>query len=237
MAIRALAPKRSLISPRSEAIRTRPASAWRCLKELGPPPWRFLGTCASAINCLAQWFGGRVGAGGGVIARQDLAGGLHGGEGVFEGGCPGRSPPNPAYHSLIAERDSLPPCLESTAWLRGRTIMGLQPPPASPHAGRAVPPGECAHQDGHRLLANFLRPGPRAVTGNAALEILASALLGSRHSRRRQAHPPLASATKLSGQAWPPPQRPCCGSRAFVSPAPARASGVTITSYGQHRPC
>jgi len=88
---------------------------------------------------------------------------LHGGEGVFEG------LPSPLtatrYHSLIAERDSLPPCLEITAWLEDGTIMGLQHRQHRHLQGVQFHPESVLTQDGHRLLANFLRQAAGAVTG------------------------------------------------------------------------
>jgi len=68
--------------------------------------------------------------------------------------------PNPLtatrYHSLIAERETLPDCLEITAWLEDGTIMGLRHR-AYPHLqGVQFHPESVLTQSGHQLLANFL---------------------------------------------------------------------------------
>ena len=67
----------------------------------------------------------------------------HRGEGVFHG----LSQPFEAtrYHSLVVEKDSLPDCLEITAWTRTEAgevdeIMGLRHREAG-HRGGAVSPG------------------------------------------------------------------------------------------------
>ncbi len=59
------------------------------------------------------------------------------------------------YHSLIAQTDSLPPCLEVTAWTADRIIMAVR------HRERHVfgvqfHPESFLTQCGHQLLTNFL---------------------------------------------------------------------------------
>jgi para-aminobenzoate synthetase component 2 len=122
------------------------------LRELGPTG-PVLGVCLGH-QCLAQVFGGRV-----VRARELMHGKTspvhHRGAGVFEG------LPEPLtatrYHSLIAERDSLPDCLEVTAWLEDGTIMGLQHRQHHHLQGVQFHPESVLTQAGHQLLANFLR--------------------------------------------------------------------------------
>jgi para-aminobenzoate synthetase component 2 len=79
----------------------------------------------------------------------------HSGQGVFEGLA------NPLtatrYHSLIAERESLPDCLEITAWLDDGTIMGLRHRDFPHLQGVQFHPESVLTQQGHQLLANFLR--------------------------------------------------------------------------------
>jgi para-aminobenzoate synthetase component 2 len=122
------------------------------LRQLGPK-LPILGVCLGH-QCLAQVYGGRV-----VRAPQLMHGKTspvrHGGKGVFEG------LPDPLtatrYHSLIAERESLPACLEITAWLEDGTIMGLRHR-AHPHLqGVQFHPESVLTESGHELLANFLR--------------------------------------------------------------------------------
>lgn len=149
--IRALAPAAILISPGPGD----PDQAGVCLevlRDLGPTV-PVLGVCLGH-QCLAQVFGGRV-----VRARELMHGKTspvhHRGAGVFEG------LPEPLtatrYHSLIAERDSLPDCLEITAWLEDGTIMGLQHRQHRHLQGVQFHPESVLTQAGHQLLANFLR--------------------------------------------------------------------------------
>ena len=59
------------------------------------------------------------------------------------------------YHSLIVERDTLPDCLEITAWLEDGTIMGLQHRDLPLH-GVQFHPESIASEHGHQMLQNFL---------------------------------------------------------------------------------
>ena len=111
-----------------------------------------LGVCLGH-QCLAQAFGGRV-----VRAPQLMHGKTspvhHNNAGVFSG------LPDPLtatrYHSLIAERSSLPACLEVTAWLEDGTIMGLKHRQHHALQGVQFHPESVLTQAGHQLLANFL---------------------------------------------------------------------------------
>jgi para-aminobenzoate synthetase component II len=98
--------------------------------------------------------------GGKVVRAKELMHGKtspvhHSGQGVFEGLA------NPLtatrYHSLIAERESLPDCLEITAWLDDGTIMGLRHRDFPHIQGVQFHPESVLTQEGHALLANFLR--------------------------------------------------------------------------------
>jgi len=122
------------------------------LRELSPTI-PTLGVCLGHQS-LAQVYGGTV-----VRAKQLMHGKtspvFHGNQGVFEGLA------NPLtatrYHSLIAERSSLPDCLEITAWLDDDTIMGLRHRDYPHLQGVQFHPESVLTQDGHKLLANFLR--------------------------------------------------------------------------------
>ena len=149
--IRALNPAAILISP-GPGDPDQSGVCLEVLRELSPTV-PTLGVCLGHQS-IAQVYGGKV-----VRAEQLMHGKtspvLHDGQGVFEG------LPSPLtatrYHSLIAERASLPECLEITAWLEDGTVMGLRHR-AYPHLqGVQFHPESVLTQDGHRLLANFLR--------------------------------------------------------------------------------
>ena len=106
---------------------------------------------------IGQAFGGKV-----VRARQIMHGKTsmihHAGVGVFRG------LPNPfeatRYHSLVVEQESLPDCLEVTAWTENSDgsrdeIMGLRHR-SLPVEGVQFHPESILTQHGHDLLRNFL---------------------------------------------------------------------------------
>ncbi len=106
---------------------------------------------------IGQAFGGTV-----VRARQIMHGKTsmihHAGVGVFRG------LPNPfeatRYHSLVVEQESLPDCLEVTAWTENSDgsrdeIMGLRHR-SLPVEGVQFHPESILTQHGHDLLRNFL---------------------------------------------------------------------------------
>jgi para-aminobenzoate synthetase component 2 len=121
------------------------------LRELSPTI-PTLGVCLGHQS-IAQVYGGKV-----VRAKELMHGKtspvLHEGQGVFAG------LPNPLtatrYHSLIAERESLPECLEITAWLEDGTIMGLRHREHQHLQGVQFHPESVLTQSGHQLLSNFL---------------------------------------------------------------------------------
>jgi anthranilate synthase component 2 len=110
-----------------------------------------LGVCLGH-QAIGQAFGGKV-----VHARTLMHGKTspihHVGAGMFRG------LPSPfvatRYHSLAVERESLPECLEVTAWTEDGEIMGLR------HRTLAVEgvqfhPESILTEHGHALLRNFL---------------------------------------------------------------------------------
>jgi len=110
-----------------------------------------LGVCLGH-QAIGQAFGGRV-----VRAARLMHGKTspieHDGRGVFAG------LPSPfeatRYHSLIVEKDTLPACLEVSAWTREGEIMGLR------HVTHAVEgvqfhPESILTTEGKRLLGNWV---------------------------------------------------------------------------------
>ena len=110
-----------------------------------------LGVCLGH-QTIGEAFGGKV-----IRCHEIVHGKMgvmhHSGQGLFRG------LPSPflatRYHSLVVERDSLPDCLEVTAWLEDGTIMGLR------HKTKMIEgvqfhPESIASEHGHQLLRNFL---------------------------------------------------------------------------------
>ncbi len=107
-------------------------------------------------QCIGQAFGANV-----IRARRIMHGKTsmisHDGKGIFED----VEDPFEAtrYHSLILENDSVPQCLEVTAWtdFEGKQeIMGLRHR-EFPVIGVQFHPESILTQVGHELLANFLK--------------------------------------------------------------------------------
>jgi anthranilate synthase component II len=77
----------------------------------------------------------------------------HSGKGVFKG------LPSPfkatRYHSLVVDKNSIPDCLEVTAWLEDGTVMGLSHKELPMH-GVQFHPESIASEHGHALLQNFV---------------------------------------------------------------------------------
>jgi anthranilate synthase/aminodeoxychorismate synthase-like glutamine amidotransferase len=102
---------------------------------------------------MAQAFGGKV-----VRAARLMHGKtspiLHDGRGVFE------ALPSPfeatRYHSLIVERESLPACLEVSAWTAEGEIMGLRHRTLDVE-GVQFHPESVLTTEGKHLVANWVR--------------------------------------------------------------------------------
>ncbi len=117
-----------------------------------------LGVCLGH-QTIGQAFGGKV-----VRCHEIVHGKMgtmhHAGQGVFAG------LPSPflatRYHSLIVDRETLPDCLEVTAWLADGTIMGLRHK-TLPIEGVQFHPESIASEHGHQLLRNFLNMAKVAV--------------------------------------------------------------------------
>ncbi len=109
-----------------------------------------LGVCLGHQS-IAQAYGGTI-----VHAQQLMHGKVspihHNGEGLFY------DLPDPftatRYHSLAVEGESLPDCLEVTAWTQDGEIMGLRHLDY-PVEGVQFHPESIMTPNGHNLLANF----------------------------------------------------------------------------------
>ncbi len=116
-----------------------------------------LGVCLGH-QCIGQVFDGRI-----IRAKKVMHGKTsaiyHNGQGVFAG------IKNPfiatRYHSLVVEKETLPDCLEMTAWTYNEDneideIMGLRH--RSTHIeGVQFHPESILTEHGHSLFANFMR--------------------------------------------------------------------------------
>ena len=147
--IAAMNPQRIVISPGPCTPNEAGVSVPLIERFAGKIP--LLGVCLGHQS-IGQAFGGRI-----VHARAVMHGKTsairHTGEGVF------RELPNPLqatrYHSLVIERDSLPECLEVTAWSDDGEIMGVRHR-SLPVEGVQFHPESILTERGHELLRNFL---------------------------------------------------------------------------------
>ncbi len=152
--IEALEPEGIVISPGP----CTPNEAGVSLEVIGKMAGRLpiLGVCLGH-QAIGQAFGGEV-----VRAREVMHGKIskiyHNGQGVFTG------LPSPfdatRYHSLVVAKDSLPDCLEVTAWTQGEDgqvdeIMGLRHKTLDVE-GVQFHPESILSEHGHALLKNFL---------------------------------------------------------------------------------
>jgi anthranilate synthase component 2 len=147
--ILALKPQGVLLSPGP----CTPNEAGVCLEllENAPEELPIMGVCLGHQS-IGQAYGGDV-----VRARTLMHGKTspihHTGKGLFQGV---KSPFTATrYHSLTVLRDTLPDCLEITAWTEDGEIMGLQHRTRPVH-GVQFHPESIATECGHDLLANFL---------------------------------------------------------------------------------
>jgi anthranilate synthase component 2 len=113
-----------------------------------------LGVCLGHQS-IGQAYGGRI-----VRAKELMHGKTslvhHRRQSVFNG------LPDPfeatRYHSLVIDRQTLPACLDVTAWTDDGEIMGVRHRELSVE-GVQFHPESILTQHGHQLLANFLQSG------------------------------------------------------------------------------
>ena len=159
--VEALRPERIVISP-GPCTPNEAGISLELIAKLGTHQ-PILGVCLGHQS-IGQAFGGKV-----VRARKIMHGKTsmirHGGQGVFA------ALPDPfeatRYHSLVVERDSLPDCLEVTAWTEDADggfdeIMGLRHRNL-PIEGVQFHPESILTRVGHDLLRSFLNAPVRAA--------------------------------------------------------------------------
>jgi anthranilate synthase component 2 len=153
--IEALAPEKIVISPGPCTPNEAGVSLATIERFAGEIP--ILGICLGHQS-IGQAFGGKI-----VRARQVMHGKIspmyHNDQGVFKGlGNPFDAT---RYHSLVIEKDSLPDCLEITAWTQTEDgqvdeIMGVRHKTLDVE-GVQFHPESILSQHGHDLLDNFLK--------------------------------------------------------------------------------
>ncbi|MEN1925961.1 anthranilate synthase component II [Luteimonas qiangzhengi] len=153
--IERLRPEKIVISP-GPCTPNEAGVSLEVIKRLGPAT-PILGVCLGH-QALGQVYGGRV-----VRAQRIMHGKTsairHRGQGVFAGLPDGYVATR--YHSLVVERESLPDCLEITAWTElddggFEEIMGLRHR-EHPVEGVQFHPESILTEHGHALLQNFLQ--------------------------------------------------------------------------------
>ena len=116
-----------------------------------------LGVCLGH-QAIGQAFGGRI-VHAGRVMHGKVSRIRHTGKGVFRGLPDGFEATR--YHSLVIAKDSVPDCLEVTAWTEDdkggmEEIMGVRHK-ALPIEGVQFHPESILTQHGHDLLRNFLQ--------------------------------------------------------------------------------
>ena len=147
-------PERIVISP-GPCTPDQAGVSLEVVRRLGPRV-PILGVCLGH-QAIGQAYGGDV-----VRAKAIMHGKTsrirHRGEGVFTGLPDGYEATR--YHSLVVARDSVPACLEVTAWTEDASggfdeVMGLRHR-EHPVEGVQFHPESILSEHGHALLQNFL---------------------------------------------------------------------------------
>jgi anthranilate synthase/aminodeoxychorismate synthase-like glutamine amidotransferase len=145
-----MAPERICISP-GPCTPNEAGISLELIRQLGPTT-PILGVCLGHQS-IGQVYGGDV-----VRADRLMHGKTspihHNNSSVFAG------LPNPfeatRYHSLIVKRDTLPDCLEITAWTAEQEIMGLRHKEHPVH-GVQFHPESILTENGKQILETFLK--------------------------------------------------------------------------------
>ena len=148
--VKKLAPEKICISP-GPCTPNEAGISLELIREFGPST-PILGVCLGHQS-IGQVYGGDV-----VLADRLMHGKTspihHNGSSVFAG------LPNPfeatRYHSLIVKRETLPDCLEITAWTAENEIMGLRHKEYPVH-GVQFHPESILTENGKQILETFLK--------------------------------------------------------------------------------
>jgi len=148
--VKKLAPEKICISP-GPCTPYEAGISLELIRQLGPTT-PILGVCLGHQS-IGQVYGGEV-----VRADRLMHGKTspiyHNGSSVFAG------LPNPfeatRYHSLIVKRETLPDCLEITAWTAENEIMGLRHKDYPVH-GVQFHPESILTENGKQMLETFLK--------------------------------------------------------------------------------
>lgn len=148
--IQCLKPERICISP-GPCTPNEAGISLELIREMGAST-PILGVCLGHQS-IGQVYGGEV-----VRAERLMHGKTspiyHEGASIFSGL---QSPFEATrYHSLIVRRDTLPDCLQITAWTQEGEIMGLQHKQYPVH-GVQFHPESILTQNGKKMLENFLK--------------------------------------------------------------------------------
>ena len=158
--IERLAPERIVVSP-GPCTPDQAGVSLQVIERLGATT-PILGVCLGHQS-IGQAYGGKVVRAGNIMHGKTSRI-RHEGRGVFAG-LPDAYEAT-RYHSLVVERDSLPPALEITAWTENddgsfEEIMGLRHR-EHPVQGVQFHPESILTEHGHALLENFLKTGRAA---------------------------------------------------------------------------
>ena len=153
--IEALKPERLVVSPGPCTPNEAGISMATIRHFAGKLP--ILGVCLGH-QAIGQVYGGKV-IRAGQVMHGKVSAVYHNDQGIFRG----LSNPLKAtrYHSLVIDKDTLPDCLEVTAWTRNddgsvEEIMGVRHK-TLPIEGVQFHPESIMTEQGHELLRNFLR--------------------------------------------------------------------------------
>ena len=153
--VAALNPKGVVISP-GPCTPNEAGISVDLIRELGGK-LPILGVCLGH-QAIGQAFGGRI-VHAGKVMHGKVSRIRHTGKGVFRGLPDGFEATR--YHSLVIAKDSVPDCLEVTAWTEDdkghmEEIMGVRHK-TLPIEGVQFHPESILTQHGHDLLRNFLQ--------------------------------------------------------------------------------